>query len=190
MHDPSINRDRLRRVVVIGTSCSGKTTFASRLSRILGTKHIEMDTLNWLPEWEERGTPELRELTRQEISSQEWVLDGNYSRVRDLTWKRATLIVWLNYSFPVVLYRAIKRTTRRAFLREELFNGNRESIRTSFFSTDSMILWVFKTHNKRKRVYSQQVKENGHGQLEFLVLNSSNKAEEFLNRVERSVTKG
>jgi len=40
----------LTRVVVVGTSCSGKTTLARRLARILATEHVELDSLYWGPE--------------------------------------------------------------------------------------------------------------------------------------------
>jgi hypothetical protein len=34
-----------------------------------------------------------------------------------------------------------KRTIRRAWKREELWNGNRESFRLAFLSRDSLLLW-------------------------------------------------
>lgn len=37
------------RVVIIGTSCSGKTTLAGTLAAALATPHIELDALHWLP---------------------------------------------------------------------------------------------------------------------------------------------
>ena len=40
----------LTRVVVVGTTCSGKTTYAGRLARALGAQHVELDALYWLPE--------------------------------------------------------------------------------------------------------------------------------------------
>ena len=43
----------MARVVVIGTSCAGKTTFARALARILTFPHIELDALHWLPNWTE-----------------------------------------------------------------------------------------------------------------------------------------
>jgi adenylate kinase family enzyme len=173
--------DELKRVVVIGSSCAGKTTLAKNLAGILSVKHIEMDALNWLPEWQERTTEELRKIVEEETSAERWVLDGNYSRTRDITWTRATHIIWLNYSFPVVFYRAIKRTSRRAFTREELFAGNRESIRQSFFSTDSMILWVLKTYHSRRRRYQKQVEDNQDFGLKILTLHSSAEADKFLS---------
>jgi len=74
----------LQRVAVIGTSCSGKTTFARQLSAILSAPHIELDTFYWQPGWVERPAAEFRALVERETSAQRWVADGNYSHVRDI----------------------------------------------------------------------------------------------------------
>lgn len=170
----------LKRVVVIGSSCVGKTTFAKNLAETLNVKHIEMDRLNWLPEWQERSTGELRGLVKKETSAKRWVLDGNYSRVRDITWKRATHIIWLNLSFPIVFYRAVKRTTQRAYTGEDICNGNRETFKQSFLSTDSMILWVLRTFHSRRRRYKKQLEDNENLRLKFLVFRKPLEIEEFL----------
>jgi len=57
-----------------------------------------------------------------------WVVDGNYGPVRDIVWKRATHLVWLDYERPVIMARVIRRTLLRAVLRTELWNGNRERL--------------------------------------------------------------
>ena len=36
---------------MVGTSCSGKTTFARRLATSLGTQHVELDSLYWGSKW-------------------------------------------------------------------------------------------------------------------------------------------
>src|SRR6266478_8449083 len=124
----------INRVIVIGTSCSGKTTFARSLARISNCPHIELDTLYWQPNWTPRPPEEFRNLVAQALSQDCWVTDGNYSIVRDLVWSRATTVIWLNYVFPTVLWRALTRTLRRVLTQEELFSGNRESLRMALFA--------------------------------------------------------
>ena len=43
----------MQRLVVVGTSGSGKTTVAGQLALILGVPHIELDSLHWEPDWTE-----------------------------------------------------------------------------------------------------------------------------------------
>ena len=128
-------KNEMARVVVIGSSCVGKTTFAQALARVLSSPHIELDALYWQPNWTPRPPEEFRKLVEQELSQGCWVTDGNYSVVRDLVWSRATTVIWLNYGFPLVLWRALTRTARRVLTQEELFSGNRESLRMALFSS-------------------------------------------------------
>lgn len=143
----------MERVVVVGTSCSGKTTLARQLSRVLGAPHVELDGIHWMPDWQLRPMDEVRRMVGEAAAAERWVMDGNYSAVRDIVWGRATAVVWLNYPFRVVLWRALSRTTRRVIAREELFSGNRESFRMSFLSRDSIILWAISSHGQIRRKY-------------------------------------
>jgi hypothetical protein len=54
---------------------------------------------------------------------------------------RANAIVCLRLPFRIVYPRLVKRTLRRMWTREELWNTNRESFRLSFMSRNSILLW-------------------------------------------------
>lgn len=174
----------LKRTVVIGTSCSGKTTFAVKLAQLLRVQHIELDALNWLPDWTERPKEEFRLIVEKAVSADEWVADGNYSKTRDIVWSRATAFVWLDYSFPVVLSRAFRRTIRRIFDREILFSGNRETFRMSFLSRDSILLWVLKTYHRRQREYPRLLSEFQNRDVEIRVFRTPAEAEKFLSQLD------
>jgi adenylate kinase family enzyme len=148
------------RILVIGTSGSGKTTLAAEIAQQLGVPHIELDALHWLPGWVERPQPELRRLVADAAAGENWVADGNYSMLRDILWPRGTMVVWLNYSRPVVMWRVLQRTVRRALFRTPLFSGNRESLRMSFFSRDSILLWAWTSYRKNLETY-RSIQENG-----------------------------
>ena len=60
------------------------------------------------------------------VAGDGWVVDGNYSVVRDLVWDRADTVVWLDLPRLVVVRRITTRSIRRVVWREELWNGNRE----------------------------------------------------------------
>jgi adenylate kinase family enzyme len=145
----------MTRVVVIGTSCVGKTTFARSLARLLSFPHIELDTLYWQPNWTPRPPEEFLNLVALALSQDCWITDGNYGVVRDLIWSRATGVIWLNYAFPVVLRRAVTRTVRRVLTQEALFSGNRESLRMAVFSRESILWWVLTTFHRRRKQYRE-----------------------------------
>lgn len=170
----------LRRVAVIGTSCSGKTTFAAALAARLQVPHIELDALHWQPNWVEAPLEAFRADVAAAVAGEHWVCDGNYSKVRDLVWGRATTVIWLDYPFTTVMGRALYRTLRRAITREELFSGNRESIRMAFFSRESILWWVVTTHRRRREEYGALFAGSGFPHLERVVLTSPVEAARFL----------
>jgi shikimate kinase len=120
------------RIVVVGTTGSGKTTLAGELAQRLEVSHVELDALHWEPHWVEAPIEIFRERVVHAVSGEAWVTDGNYSAVRDIVWSCADTIVWLDYSLPTILYRLARRTFRRIFTREELWNGNKERIWVQF----------------------------------------------------------
>jgi adenylate kinase family enzyme len=180
-------RTDVARVVVIGTSCAGKTTFARSLARVLGFPHIELDALHWLPNWTERSADEFRALIAQAISQDCWIIDGNYAVVRDLVWPRATAVIWLNYSFSLVLWHALTRTARRAWTQEELFAGNRESLRMAIFSRDSILWWVLTTFHQRRKRYRALFDTPPSPQLQYVEFLKPSEAEHFLARLKTDI---
>lgn len=142
------------RIVVVGTSCAGKSTFAQVLAGASGCPRIELDALHWGANWQPKPSAEFRRLVAEAASAQAWIADGNYGAVRELLWPRAQTIIWLNYSYPRVLWRALKRTVRRCITREQLWHGNRESVWRSFFTKESILVWVATTHHRRRREFA------------------------------------
>ena len=180
-------KPEIARVVVIGTSCVGKTTFARSLARVLSFPHIELDTLYWQPNWIPRPPDEFRALTGQALSQDYWVIDGNYGVVRDLIWSRATTVIWLNYVFPVVLWRALTRTVRRVLTKEELFSANRESLRMAFFSRESILWWVLTTFHRRRKQYRELFDKRTSPQLVYVEFRNPTEAQNFLTGLQTTV---
>ena len=160
----------LRRVAVVGTSCSGKTTFAATLAAQLRVPHIELDALHWRPGWVPAPRDAFRAAVSEAVAADCWISDGNYSAVRDLVWGRATAVIWLDYPFATVLRRALYRTARRALLREELYSGNRESFRKALLSRDSILLWVVTSYGRLWREYPELFRQAAFAHLDVMVL--------------------
>jgi adenylate kinase family enzyme len=140
------------RIVVIGTSGAGKTTMAKRIASTLNLPCIELDRLHWEPNWVALTVTNPDEFVRRvsaAISADTWVTDGNYSVVRDLIWRRATHLVWLDYSRAVIMYRVVKRSVARAFDHEELWAGNKEDWRR-WLRPSHPIRWAWSTWEDRR----------------------------------------
>jgi adenylate kinase family enzyme len=150
-----------RRVNVVGTSSSGKTTFARALAARLSLPHVELDALNWEPNWTAAAPDVMRQRTAAAIAGDGWVVDGNYSVVRELVWARADAIVWLDFPLRTILWRYALRTRRRVRSGEELWpgTGNRERL-GSVFGRDGLLWWILSTYRRRRREYPERLAAN------------------------------
>ncbi len=142
-----------QRIVVVGSTGSGKTTLARYLARRLDLHHVELDALHWDPHWTPAPTPIFRARTTAALGDAAWIVDGNYGKVRDIVWSGADTVIWLDYSLSIILWRLTLRTFRRVVTRVELWNGNRERFGEQFFSRDSIFLWALTTYRRRRREY-------------------------------------
>jgi adenylate kinase family enzyme len=169
-----------RRIAVVGTTGSGKTTLARRVSRLLAIPHVELDALHWGPDWTPAQPEIFRQRTAQTLSGDAWVVDGNYSKVRDVVWQRADTVVWLDYGLPVVLWRLARRTLRRIFTQEKLWSGNREQVRVQFFTRDSLFLWALRTYPRRRKEYPVLFEKSEYAHLAVVRLRSPRAARDWL----------
>jgi len=174
----------VRRVAVVGTSGSGKTTFAVQLAARLGVPRIELDALHWQPGWVASEVELFRDRVRTAIAQDAWVSDGNYSAVRPIVFERADTIVWLDLPLRTCLWRVIARTARRARSREDLWgSGNRESWRKQI-GRDSLIWWLLTTHRRRRREYEQRFADPALAGLRVLRFRSSGEADRWLATIQ------
>ena len=170
-----------QRISIVGTTGSGKTTLARQVAQRLQVRHIELDALHWEPNWTAASDQVFRDRVTAALSGDRWVVDGNYSKVRDIVWRRADTVVFLDYSFWLVLRRLLQRTFRRALQQEELWNGNRENLRKSFFSQESILLWMLKTHQQKRKKYPVLFQQSEYAHLSIIHLQSPKMADEWLS---------
>ena len=169
-----------QRIHIVGTAGSGKTTLGRELSARLGIPHIELDRLFWEENWRKSDLKVFKTRVREALSGESWVVEGNYSLAREIVWERVELVVWLDFSLWICLWRVLTRSVRRILSREELWHGNRETIRGSFFSSDSLLWYVIKTTRRRRRQYEElsSLPENAH--IQFVRLRKPSDLAEFL----------
>lgn len=168
----------MRKIAVIGTTCSGKTRLARALAAQLDVPHVELDALHHRPNWSEAPRDEFRARVTEAIAGDGWVVDGSYQgKLGDLVLERADLVVWLDLPMPTILGWLWGRTMHRVRNRVELWNGNRETWRSALLSRDSLFVWVLKTHLGRRRRYATSL-----ARFETVRLRSAKEVEAWLQR--------
>jgi adenylate kinase family enzyme len=149
----------MRKVAVIASaSGNGKTTVGRELARRLDVPFIELDALVHGPGWVETPDDELRAKVEPIVASDGWVIDGTYQRkLGDLVLRSADVVVWLDLPMRIWLPRLIRRTTRRVRGKEQLWNDNRESLADALWGRESLFVWAFRTHFRRRRTWPQDL---------------------------------
>jgi adenylate kinase family enzyme len=177
----------VRRVSVVGTSGSGKSTLAAALAAALGVEYLELDSVYHQADWEPLPPDEFRRRVGAAAAAEGWVIDGGYSKVRDIVWARADTVVWLDLPKRTVMRRIVWRSVRRAAGRTELWNGNRERWR-NLFSRDkeeSVITWAWQTYGARRERYLAAMADPAYGGLRFVRLTSTAAVRRFLRSASR-----
>jgi len=172
-----------RRINVTGVTGSGKTTLARQLAQQLHYPHVELDALHWGPNWTPVSDELFRQLTADALSGDAWTVDGNYTKVRDIVVARIDTLVFLDYPLPLVLWRLLRRTTRRVVGRELLWNNNRERLWNQL-SRDSLFLWALKTYRRRKRTYAAVRTDPQWAHLIFVHLRSPHMTKVWLSNIQ------
>ena len=159
------------RIMVVGTSGSGKSTLGKKLSKALGLHNIELDALFWEANWKQTGLPDFRRKIVEELKGKNgFIINGNYSKTKDLTWGKCDVLLWLDYPRWLVMWLVVKRTIFRVCTGKKLWHGNAETLQKAFFSKDSIILWAWNTYRLRKREYAGFVKNNEVGVKTVIIL--------------------
>jgi adenylate kinase family enzyme len=162
--------ESVRRVAVVGNSGSGKTTVAAAIADALGVPHLELDAVFHQPGWQPLEREVFRARVAEFIAADGWVVDGNYSAVRDLVWARADTVVWLDLPRRQVMRQLTWRTLRRMLTRAELWNGNTEQLRNllRMDPEQSILRWAWTQHGKYVERYGAAQQDPANQHLAFI----------------------
>jgi adenylate kinase family enzyme len=151
----------VRKVAVVASaSGNGKTTVGRELANRLGVPFVELDALVHGPDWIETPDELLRARLAPILASDGWVIDGNYERkLGDFVLAAAEVIVWLDLPIRVWLPRLVVRTGRRFRGREQLWNGNRESLASALWGRDALFAWAFRSHFRHRREWPEALRD-------------------------------
>jgi len=174
-----------QRLVIIGSTSSGKSTLAELIATQFELHFIDLDALHWEPNWQEAPLEVFRERVRTATQAPAWAAAGNYHVVRDLIWPQAEAVIWLDYSLPRIFWQLTRRTFSRWWHRELLWGTNYENLWMHFklWSDESLYRWLFKTYWRRKREYPAlfAMPENRH--LKVLCFGNPRETEQWLKKI-------
>jgi adenylate kinase family enzyme len=153
----------MKRVLVIGSSGAGKSTFATKLGMITNLPVIHLDKEFWQPGWIESPKDEWRIKVGQLIRADEWIMDGTYDNSLDIRLPRADTVFFLDYPRRRCLWRSLKRiASNLGNVRVDMGRGCPEKVDFSFFKW----IWNYR-RNRYPKIYECLEKYFAHGTLIF-----------------------
>lgn len=175
----------MRRISVVGTSGSGKSWVATKVSSKLDLPYLELDALRHLPGWQPLPDAEFLDQVSRFIEQDGWVVDGNYFSVvtGPAIWPAAETVIWVDPSRASVMWQVIWRTLKRVLLRQELWNGNREKVRDllPWDPQKSIIRWSWTSYGVVRERYEAAMGNKRWQHLEFVRLRSQDEIDRFLD---------
>ncbi len=135
----------MERILIIGCSCSGKSTLARAMGDKLGLPVVHLDQLWWREGWVNTTREEFDNCLERELEKDRWIIDGNYSRTMDKRIARCDTVIYLDFSRWVCLLGMLQRVLGSyGKVRPDMAPGCPERFDWEF------IRWIW-NYNKRNR---------------------------------------
>lgn len=99
----------MKRVMVIGCPGSGKTTFAEKLNQRTGLPLYYLDAIWHKPDKTHISREEFDRRIWEIFATDEWILDGNYSRTIEMRLKKCDTVILFDLPTEVCLQGATDR---------------------------------------------------------------------------------
>ena len=156
----------IHRIAVVGGPGTGKTTLSNYLAKLYSLPVIHLDAINHLEGWTVRDSNERDQMISNCIQEEEWIIDGTYHATLKERFKKADLVIWLDYSTFAQIKGVIKRFIKGHGKEREEIPGCKERFHFEF-------LKYVVSYNRKKRHFVLDCLEE---------INASSKAMIFKNR--------
>lgn len=141
----------MQRVLVMGSSGSGKSTFARRLSALTGIPTVSIDALFWKPGWVESDKDEFTRRMTAAAREPRWIMDGNYTKsgAGELRRELSDTIIWFDLPRSTCMLGILGRIAASyGQVRPEMAEGCPEKIDLEFFR----YVWTYRRQQRPKLI--------------------------------------
>ncbi|HVF43970.1 MAG TPA: DNA topology modulation protein [Pyrinomonadaceae bacterium] len=164
----------MRKVLVIGSGGSGKSTFAAELGERTGLPVIHLDSHFWRAGWQEPPRDEWAARVDELLKRDAWVMDGNYGGTLERRLAACDTVIFLDLPRVLCLWRVVSRSIRyRGRTRPDMAEGCREQLTWEFAR------WVWAYPRRNRPGVLKRLSELSGGQR-VVVLRSRREVRRFL----------
>jgi len=182
-----------RRIHVAGNTSAGKSTLGMQLAEAIGVPFVELDALNWLPNWvglNAKDPDRFEQRIAEATAGDGWVVAGSYMTFSErVFWDRLETLIWLDLPLPLVVRRVVTRSWRRWRSKEHLWGTNYESFWRQLAvwrKEDSLIWWAVTQHPKKRRSMLAKMSDPRWAHIRFIRLTSEREIDAFRRAVEEA----
>lgn len=167
------------KIALIGYSGSGKSTLAGILGLYYNIPVLYLDTVQFLPGWQERKDEEALMIVNDFMENNDWVIDGNYRKyLRDRRLEEADCIIFMNFTRVNSFYRVFKRYRKyKNKTRESMAEGCNEKLDLDFIK---WILYKGRTKGIRNK-YKEIINKYNY---KTITIKNQKQLDKFINDLE------
>ncbi len=122
----------------------------------MNVQFFPSDHFYWEADWRISSPEKVFEQVRDVISKKDWILDGNFDDERELVWKQADCIIWLDYPLSTILKQVVIRNFHWLLTCQTIWSGNKMTIQRAI----SGIWHAVKSYSVKKKNYPSRLAES------------------------------
>src|SRR3989339_414040 len=103
----------MKKILIIGSCGSGKSTFAKALSKKLNLPLIGLDQCYWKHGWVRPEREEWRKRVSELVKGENWIMEGNYQSTFDIRFPASDTIIVLNINRFICFWRIWTRRKKQ-----------------------------------------------------------------------------
>ena len=86
-----------QKIIVLGCSGSGKSTFSEKLCDVTGLPLFHLDAIWWNPDRSHISREEFDQKLDEILQTDKWIIDGDYSRTYEIRFHSCDTVIFLDY---------------------------------------------------------------------------------------------
>lgn len=163
-----------KKYAVIGLPGSGKSTFATKLGRLLGIPVHHLDRHMFEPDGKKRDKQEFIKIQKAILDEEAWIIEGCSFSTFEMRFAKADVLIYFHFSRFICIWRLIKRI----FNYKEAYGSLR--------AVNWEILQYTWNFDKEKRSTIEELRQK-YPRTEFLIFRNQKDADSYLYRLNHIV---